>query len=303
MGATTKLDRLASRQDGVFNRQQALANGVSQKQIRQRLDDGTWTALDANVYASSAAPVSWPRQLRAVYLSRPDVRVAGRSAALLHGFPGIRTSRPEILVPFAGNARSPLARVIRSRHYELISEKTINSMVTTSIAETLFTLGFTNPPPSIERWIDNLIASNRLTAADFDPIFARLTSARVRGLRALRGIVASRDHDSYQPPTSELERLLYQLLDRAELPAYARQLPIHFEQAAATVDAFVEEWRLIIEGDGRRWHTRTADFERDRKRDNAAAAAGVQVIRFTYRMLKSDPDGCVETLINTGRWR
>lgn len=297
------IDPLAARQNGVFTRRQALVNGLSERQIQRRLDRGTWVRLGSGVYGVASAPPTWGRQLWAAYLSRPEALVAGRSAAYLHGFTGMRQSKPEILIPFAGNARSSLARVIRSRHYDVIEYKVVKGMETTSIAETILTLGYTNPGTSIERWVDDLMAANRLNPNEFDPIFARLTNARVRGLGTLRRVVLTRDHDAYQPPTSELERMLYRLLDRDELAQYTRQLPINFGRLDATVDAYIDDWRLIVEGDGRRWHTRKADFDRDRARDNAAAAKGIQVIRFTYRMLKSDPDGCVNTLLNTGRWR
>ncbi len=100
-----------------------------------------------------------------------------------------------------------------------------------------------------------------------------------------------------------MEKLLYQLLIRPELPPHDRQLPIAYERLDATVDAYIAEWSIIVEADGRRWHTRVADFERDRARDNAAAAAGLVVVRFTYRMLKDNPKQCLETLVNAGRWR
>jgi len=76
-----------------------------------------------------------------------------------------------------------------------------------------------------------------------------------------------------------------------------------YPRLAATTDAFIPQWRLIVEADGRRWHSREADFEKDRARDNAAAAAGLVVVRFTYRMLKDDAAGCSQTLLETGRWR
>ena len=303
MGSTTTIERIAARQHGVFHRTQALEAGITKRQIQGRLEDGSWIRLDTQVYASAAAPATWERQLRAAHLSRPDALVTGRSAARLEGFANVAPSKPEILIPFTGNARSPLARVVRSRHYDLVAHKPIDGMRVTTLPETLLILGYTNPPGLIERWIDDLIAGYRLSAAEFDPIFARLTGARVRGLVPLGRIVAERDRDSYQPPTSELERLLYRLLDRDEFPSYSRQLPFQFDRMRATVDAYIEEWRVIVEGDGRRWHTRKADFERDRERDNAAAARGIQVIRFTYRMLKSDPDACAKTLISIGRHR
>jgi very-short-patch-repair endonuclease len=58
-----------------------------------------------------------------------------------------------------------------------------------------------------------------------------------------------------------------------------------------------------VEADGRRWHTRQADFERDRDRDNMAAAHGIAILRFTYKMLVHQPDHCLGTILATGRAR
>ena len=44
-------------------------------------------------------------------------------------------------------------------------------------------------------------------------------------------------------------------------------------------------WALVIEADGRAWHTRVEDFERDRRRDAEAAAAGYLTLRFTHHQL------------------
>ena len=67
-----------------------------------------------------------------------------------------------------------------------------------------------------------------------------------------------------------------------------------------TVDAYIHEWQLIIEADGRRWHTREADFERDRVRDNLATSHGIAVLRFTYRMPTQTPEHCVNMILETG---
>ena len=39
--------------------------------------------------------------------------------------------------------------------------------------------------------------------------------------------------------------------------------------------------RWIVEGDGRSWHARVADFERDRQRDHEAQRIGWGTCRFT----------------------
>jgi len=303
MDQNERFDELAARQDGVINRRQALDCGLTTDQIQRRLDTGHWVRMDTAVYRLRSASPTWRQRVRAAILSRPRAVVAGRSAAFLHGFDAVGPTRPEILVPFQGNARSTLAKVIRSRLYDEIATVSVQGFEATSVAETLLTLAGMMPYAGLERLVDHELASNRVDIDSFGPIFDRLEYARVRGLGALRRIVYERSADAFQPPTSALERLLYRLLDRAELPPYTRQLPIAYPNLEATVDAFIPRWRLVVEGDGRRWHTRRADFERDRVRDNAASAAGLRVVRFTYQMLKSDAEGCVTTLIEAGGWR
>jgi very-short-patch-repair endonuclease len=39
---------------------------------------------------------------------------------------------------------------------------------------------------------------------------------------------------------------------------------------------------LIVEADGRAWHTREQEFVADRQRDNTAAATGHTTLRFTW---------------------
>ena len=303
MEGIASLDALAAKQHGVFSRNQAAGCGLTYHQVRARLENGTWVALDANVFALRSASATWKRQLHAAVLSRPLAIVAGRSAGFLHEFPGFHRTRPEILVPFRGNARSPLARVIRSRQFERVATTAIEGHTATTIAETILTLSFRESEAVLERLIDDQLATGKLQIPDFDPIFERLADARLRGLPALRRVVGARDSKAYQPPTTELERLLYELLDDELLPMYTRQLPINFPQLDATVDAFIPRWNMIVEGDGRRWHTRKKDFEKDRQRDNAAAAAGYLVVRFSYSMLRDDPGGCLRTLVDAGGWR
>lgn len=297
------LNGLAARQHGVLSRAQAREIGITRSQIAQRLRTGDWRVVCSGVYVMAASPATWEQRLTAAILSHPGGLVAGRSAAVLHSFEGVRKSRPEILMPFPGNARSPIARVIRSRHFDVISTTRARGFVCTTVAETILTMSLRENYRTIERCLDDQLASGALTASDFAPIFERLENARQRGLPMLRSLVRERSDNAYQPPTTELERLLYRLLERPALPRSTRQVPMNYPQVAATVDAYIPNWRMIVEGDGRRWHTRQADFERDRLRDNAAAAAGMVVIRFTYRMLKDHPEQCLQTLLAAGRWR
>lgn len=303
MGVERAVAGLMARQNGVINRRQALGLGATDGFIRARVGNGTWLEMNSGVYASSSSPAGWERRLRAAVLSHPVALVAGMSAAYLHGFEGMRPIRPEVLVPYGGNNRSSFARVIRARHFEDVDVTEIRGFRCTSIAETILTLSMRLPKSDIERYVDDQLAGRELVVDDFNPIFDRLEFARQRGLRPLRRIVAARASDAYQPPTTELERLLYRLLDHPDLPPYQRQVPFDYPTVHATVDAYIEEWEVIAEGDGRRWHNRQRDHDRDRGRDNAALAAGLVVVRLTWKMLRYEPEKALATLLAVGKQR
>jgi len=108
------LNGVAARQHGVVSREQAMEIGITRSQIAHRLQMGEWYVICSGVYAIASSPSTWEQRLTAAALSHPGSIVAGRSAAVLLGFDGFSKSRPEILMPFPGNARSPIARVIRS---------------------------------------------------------------------------------------------------------------------------------------------------------------------------------------------
>ena len=100
---------------------------------------------------------------------------------------------------------------------------------------------------------------------------------------ALRRILGDRSSDAYVPPTTKLEGALYRVLDQRRLPPYERQPALPWRpNVAQRADSLVPSWRLFVEADGRAWHSRVADFERDRRRDRDALAHGYEVARYTY---------------------
>jgi very-short-patch-repair endonuclease len=97
--------------------------------------------------------------------------------------------------------------------------------------------------------------------------------------------------DGYVAVQSELERALFTALARAGLPAPVRQMPLPGRGAVeGLVDGGYPDARLVIEADGRRWHTRVRDMRRDYARVAEAARAGWQTLRFLYEQIIGDPD-------------
>lgn len=295
------LDEFAAHQYGTFSRAQARAAGLTPRMIQTRVEEGAWIRLAPAVYALASAPPKWERQMAAALLTKEDAIAAGRSAGYLHGFPGFGPARPVIMIGLEGNARSPLARVVRSRRFEFVGRVRKRGFMVADEAETVMTLARDLAEETLEALVDALLARKSVSVSELARI-VRLSEG-VPGVPKLRRIVEYRAPDAYQPPTSDLERLLYRVLDDPRLPSYTRQMPMSYQQVDATVDAYIDPWRLIVEGDGRRWHNRRADMLRDRLRDNEAVAHGYAVLRFVYEQLRDEPEKVIDTLLRTGRVR
>ena len=301
MQAERRLDTIASHQYGVFTRDQAVKAGLSKSTIQTKLENGTWVRLAPATYAMHSAPAKWERQLAAAVLSHPGSIVGGGSAALLHELPGFSKGRPTIVIPQGSNARSPIGRVMRSHRFEQIERTRIRGFEVSSEAETILQVARDLSSDDVERLVDFALARRTVRIEEL----ARVADASsgVPGVTKLRPVVNYRSAHAYQPPTSELERLLYRLLDHPDLPPYQRQAPLHFKRTAATVDAFIPAWKTIVEGDGRRWHQRQADMAADRRRDNEAIAAGFVIVRLMWADLRDRPADCLDVLIRTGAVR
>lgn len=296
-----RLDEFAARQYGVFSLDQAKSVGLSTSMVETRIKNGAWIRLAPGVYSMSSAPPRWERQMAAAVLTRSGSIVAGPSAAFLHGLDGFNPGRPVIMIGPSGNARSQIARVIRCESFSEIRRTRVKGFEAEHPVESVVTLSRGLGAARLERLVDDGLVARSFSPEElFEAIERRGASP---GVARLRPIAATRLPDAYEPPVSELERLLHAVLDDSRIPSSQRQIPFDFPAVRMTVDVFIPAWRLIVEADGRRWHSRLEDFERDRRRDNAATAHGYGVLRFTYQMLKGQPGECLETLLQTGRTR
>lgn len=298
-----RIDVYASRQYGTFSIAQAHRAGMTDNMIHTRLTAGSWIRLAAGVYAVASAPPRWERQVAAAVLSRPRAIVGGKTAAHLHGFEGFNKGRPEIIVPVGANTRSPLAVVRKSMWFDELGTRWLAGFTATNEAETLLALAGGLSVERLEQVLDDRLTGGCVAVDDFEVIRRRVATSRVRGAGRLFPLLDDRAPDAWEPPVNKVEQYLDHLVDHPSVPRATRQHPFSTDTTPMIVDLYIAAWRLILEADGRRWHTRRADFERDRARDNAAAAQGMAVLRFTWRMLTQDFAGCRRVLLRTGAVR
>jgi very-short-patch-repair endonuclease len=300
MNADRLIARMANRQHGVFSHRQAVAVGFTRRQIGRRRSSGAWISLTHGVYALDSAPATWHRQVMAAVLSKNRARASGMTAGALHEIANCRKGKPEIAVPSTGNADSRIATVRRRSSFSNLGLVLIDHIPTTDIPNTLFDLATHLSPAHLRRAIDDCLVRGKVTAEDLHSMLERHDGCRLAGTVAFREAIADIT-DAYIPTESDLELLLVTVLDDPRVPELSLQARLPWwRELPHRIDAFIRPWSLIIEGDGRPFHTKRADFENDRKRDNLAVANGYRVLRFTYRMLDGDPAGVLQTVLRAG---
>lgn len=290
--------RLARQQHGAWNRRQALAAGMTPRMIQRRTRAGRWVPLDTAVFAALEAPATWERSVMAAVLAEPWAVASHQSAAVLHGLPDFRPGRPTITVRPGANARGRLAVVHRGVD---VQTDVMHGIPCSSLPQVLVDL---TQVVGEARLRAAVAAASDRSATLLDALRDRYCELAPRGGRDLRPLrrVLTRFGAGALPTESELERVMRRVFTVPEIPPIRWQAPFPGRQPGGRrVDGLIEEWQTVLEGDGRAWHTRTDDFERDRRRD--AEAAGLQTLRFTWHQLVDTPEWAVRIVLDTGAHR
>jgi hypothetical protein len=116
------------------------------------------------------------------------------------------------------------------------------------------------------------------------------------GVVKLRKVLEQR---SETPVATEsfLELRLLRVLTMSGLPMPETQFrPGWLRAVNGRVDvAYVAE-RVVVEADGRRWHSSPEAFQADRERDNLAQLAGWTILRFTWEDVIRRPEYVAATV-------
>ena len=288
---------IASRQAGAFSLDQVRSAGGDDGLARRRVAAGQWTRPAEQVLVLRGAPSSFEQKLWVAVLDQGSLSVVSHeSAARLHGLVTFTRSEVLSLTVQHGGRRTPLARCHQTRRpLEGVALATLPGLLVSSVAACIVELSTVCSISRVRVVLDESLANRdvRLTS-----VVDRWLDARSRGLRvrALGPLLAERG-SGRDIPTSELNRLLRGILDRLDGPpaTYEAAFPGQ-ELPGCLVDGLLMPERIIVEGDGRRWHTRVKDFARDRERDRAAARAGCITVRYTYDEMAGRPDMVLQEL-------
>jgi very-short-patch-repair endonuclease len=288
MGRRTRelVAAVVQQQRGVVARRQLLACGVSRDAIAGQLRRGELVPLHRGVYAVGHGwLVPDARVIAAALACGPTAVASHRTAADLHDLRNSTHSRPSMAV--ARGRSKPIPGVDVHRRTLLPDEiTTVRGIRVTTVARTLVDLAAVEPPHRIARLVDRAIELDRYDQRALDAQFARPRP----GTGALRRILHDRDPDSHRLKL-ELEHAMHALIRAHDLPRpeVNAWLPEH----NLSPDLLWRGHRLVVELDGRRFHTAPTAFEGDRRKTADLQAAGYTVRRFTWRQVTTDPDWVV----------
>ena len=285
----TIVEELAATQYGVFARFQLLALGISDKQISRFLRAGVWVRLTPGVYGYPSHRLTWNRRLWVAYLAAGErACVSHHSAAADFGVPGFPRRDLHLTVPHPDHQRVGGATVHQSRVLPAHHVIMLNGRRTTTLARTLVDLAPHVSLARLEHAYEHAIVSDRLTYSKMAKTFRELATPSRKGMTKLGQVLDERG-PGYVAPASELERMLHEVVELAGLPPLVRQHPLPGRHGVeGCVDGAHPEARLIMEADGRRWHTRLANLSRDLARDKQAARVGWDTLRFIFVELTDD---------------
>ena len=281
---------LAARQCGLFSRRQVLERGGSDALIRRRLVSGRWEIIAPGVYGVPGHERSFRRSVWAAYLAGPTEAVVSHGAAgAIRRLPGFPPNRLTLTVLHGCGRGNPIARVFQTR--ALPTAEWIGGLPVTSVERVYLDVARLTGPRKLLSLVDEGRAAGVTSIPRLRREFLRLARSGRHGISTMREVLDTFD-DGPATPRRQLEDHLDRVLDRIPAPV-EREAPLPGrEWSAERVDRrFESPRRLIVEGDGRRWHTRVADFRRDRERDRTALRAGYPTVRYAYEELVDDPDG------------
>jgi very-short-patch-repair endonuclease len=278
---------LAARQHGVVTRVQLRELGMSDDAIEYRLSRGRLHRVHRGVYAVGRPQLTRNGVLIAAVLG------CGRGAALSHDAAGevlgIRKRRAgpiDVTVPGARRA----SRGIRL-HRRLLADGDVvrrHGIPVTTVVRTLLDLAQRLTAKELEAAVNE---ADKLDLIDPDRLRAGLEGREgQRGVAALRGLL---DRHTLTLTDSELERRFLPIARRAGLPPPLTQHRVN----GFRVDFYWPELGLVVETDGLRYHRTPAQQSKDRRRDQAHAAAGLMALRFTHEQIVGEPEGVEAVLV------
>ncbi|NIL76698.1 DUF559 domain-containing protein [Rhodococcus sp. B10] len=272
---------------GVSTAAQLIASGMSRSAISRRVKSGELIRLLPEIYATEKP--DYMDLCRAVALWKPKAVVSHTTAAWLWGLIDYEPQRVEVTIDPSGRSRAP--DWVRIYRRTLPTVATYGGFRIVAIEQAFVDVAAVLPKPELEKFFDAAIGARipwRRVAEICD------ISAGMKGMAALREQLRR-----CCPGTrSEPERIVARALTARNF-----RMAINARVGPFYGDLVDFRARVIVEIDGREFHSDPATFNNDRRRQNAVVLEGWLVLRYSAATVLADLDRVVEEIITVVRRR
>jgi very-short-patch-repair endonuclease len=281
--ALSQMAEVAGRQEGVIAHRQLVALGLSRKVIERLVADGHLHRVYVGVYlVGHTAPAQHAAEMAALLAVGEGAVLSHRTAAVLLGL--TEESPPGIELTLAGRTPSERPGMVVHKASSISASEVIRmgALLVTSPERTLLDLA-----PRLDgrplRWAIEEARVRKLTTASR----LRELIARHPGRRGVARLRLAVEELTGEPTVtrSEIERRLLDIVRGSGLPRPRANVRIY----GWSVDLHWPEQRLVAEADGFAYHGGREAFERDRRKDAALQAAGLRVVRLSWRQVADEP--------------
>lgn len=277
----------ASQQAGNFTLRQVISAGGNRELARRRVRSGRWLDHGNCVYGLPGLPETDAAVLWRAWLDAGPRAMAGSTTALaLHRVEGFGVAPVRLLVPHGAHHRNGWARVHQTRR--LPTPVVVRGIPTVPPARAVLDIAAETGPVRLGRVVDEVVVRRDANLEVFRNGLAWMQRTGRAGAVNLERALLGRTH-GYQPPRSELERMLDAILATLPGPAPEHEVDLPGRAGAAhRVDRLFRDPPVILEGDGRLWHARLASMDEDRRRDRHALRLGFPTLRYGWYELTEE---------------
>lgn len=250
------------------------------RKLRRLAARGTAVRMFPRVYVQASAAALPLTRIRALQAWCPDGVLVGAAAACLGYWPDCPLARLEIASLRRGHAPACIRL-----HQRRVPPEWVVDHGPFRYTHPAFTAAYLAGSSLAGTAVDEALRSG---VALSDIMSAPLTGwpGALQRRHVLR--------DSRSEPWSELERRGHRLLHAAHVGGWRANVAVSAGGVTWFCDVVFRHAKLIIEFDSLAFHSTPQAFERDRRKHNALAAAGWQVLHVTWRQLEENPEGFTE---------
>ena len=275
-----------ARQHGLIARWQALAAGIPDHAVDDRIARGQLIQVHAGVYRLRGVPFTQElRWLAAVLAGGPQARLSHSAAASLHGF-DVRRVRPEVTVPYSRLTDIPGVDAHRTRRLGDLT--VVNKIPVTSKARTVLDLAATMRS-GFDVFVQDTVNQGLVSIESLLAIISRKGGRGVSGTVLLRDTLADGLVD--EKIQRKLELLVARIIASANVPAPVRQHRLICEDGREVfLDNAWPELRIAVEAEGLRWHGNKRQATKTRARARSITRSDWHLYAYGWSDATETPD-------------